>query len=231
MDNYLSYCLRSNVSCIVNSQFMENLVNVTSNLPWKKVGVVPINFPEVCEYWNIPVQLWPPFPLCRICHKPEPKAKNWYTYGLLKDWKSRTIISHEKSHSSCAWLIVSKNVDIYNYKWMDWQRSQECSISIFHCTAFLKKEENMDELWNLALVVQDIDYICMWEEKLQSDQFKQCIHIKKTSSQVAQTFPLDDVFLIYHNTKTTFREGKLRRKTCSSEVELSNLTNPAWSRG
>ena len=79
--------LRSNVSCIVNSQSMENLVNVTSNLPWKKVGVVPINFPEVCEYWNIPVQLWPPFPLCRICHKPEPKAKNWYTYGLLKDWK------------------------------------------------------------------------------------------------------------------------------------------------
>ena len=77
---------------------------------------------------------------------------------------------------------------------MDWQRSQECSISIFHCTAFLKKEENMDELWNLALVVQDIDYICMWEEKLQSDEFKQCIHIKKTSSQVVQTFPLDDVF-------------------------------------
>ena len=45
---------------------VENLVNVTSNLPWKKVGVVPINFPEVCEYWNVPVQLWPPwkpFPL------------------------------------------------------------------------------------------------------------------------------------------------------------------------
>ena len=164
-------------------------------------------------------------------------SQNWAkSQKLIHIWtfkrlKSRTIISHEKSHSSCAWLIVSKNVDIYNYKWMDWQRSQECSISIFHCTAFLKKEENMDELWNLALVVQDIDYICMWEEKLQSDQFKQCIHIKKTSSQVAQTFPLDDVFLIYHNTKTTFREGKLRRKSCSSEVELNILTNPAWSRG
>ena len=52
-----------NVPYIVNSQSMENLVNVTSNLPWKKVGVVPINFPEVCEYWNVPVQLWPPFPL------------------------------------------------------------------------------------------------------------------------------------------------------------------------
>ena len=66
-------------------------------------------------------------------------SQNWAkSQKLIHIWtfkrlKSRTIISHEKSHSSCASLIVSKNVDIYNYKWMDWQRSQECSISIFHC--------------------------------------------------------------------------------------------------
>ena len=157
----------------------------------------------------------------------EPKAKNWYTYGLLKDWKSRTIIS--QGTEAAAWYMKGKNVDIYHYKWMDWQRSLECSISLFQLCIFLGKRKKR---WILKyLKMQDIDYICMWEEKLQSDQFKQCIHIKKTSSQVAQTFPLDDVFLIYHNTKTTFREGKLRRKSCSSEVELSTLTNPAWSRG
>lgn len=64
----------------------------------------------------------------------------------------------------------------------EWIDKGHKNVPLVYSIAFLEKEENMDELWNLALVVQDIDYICMWEEKLQSDQFKQCIQIKKTNS-------------------------------------------------
>ena len=101
----------------------------------------------------------------------EPKAKNWYTYGLLKDWKSRTIIS--QGTEAAAWYMKGKNVDIYHYKWMDWQRSLECSISLFQLCIFLGKRKKR---WILKyLKMQDIDYICMWEENCNQINSKQCI--------------------------------------------------------
>ena len=105
----------------------------------------------------------------------EPKAKNWYTYGLLKDWKSRTIIS--QGTEAAAWYMKGKNVDIYHYKWMDWQRSLECSISLFQLCIFWEKGRKYGGEFQY-LKMQDIDYICMCEEKLQSEfqiNSKQCI--------------------------------------------------------
>ena len=43
----------------------------------------------------------------------------------------------------------------------EWIDKGHKNVPLVYFIAFLEKEENMDELWNLALVVQDIDYICM----------------------------------------------------------------------
>lgn len=43
----------------------------------------------------------------------------------------------------------------------EWIDKGHKNVPLVYSIAFLEKEENMDELWNLALVVQDIDYICM----------------------------------------------------------------------